>query len=243
EAIVKTVGDLAHAAGTRLAVHATQLATAKAALRAGADVLVHSVFDQVVDEEFLALARKRNVIYIPTLFVGAGDGPALAGTWSPPDADRRLADPEILAAMGDLTKHPAADLPPRIVELMRNPPDASPFAAAMASLRKVWDAGIVVAMGTDAGNIGTLHGPSVFREMALMAKAGLSPKEVLLSATVNGARMLGLDGELGRVEAGRLADLVVLDGDPLVSVDNLSKIVRVVRAGRVYDPDELLRSL
>src|SRR5262249_12319561 len=54
EAIVKTVGDLAHAAGTRLAVHATQLATAKAALRAGADVLVHSVFDQVVDEEFLA---------------------------------------------------------------------------------------------------------------------------------------------------------------------------------------------
>ncbi len=243
EAIVKTVGDLAHAAGKRLAVHATELVTAKAALRAGADVLVHSVTDETVDEDFLSLARKRGVIYIPTLFVVAGYRLALSGTWAPTDAERRLADPEILAAMQDLTKHPSAELPPRIVELMRNPPAASPSPAAMANLRKAWDAGITVAMGTDAGNIGTLHGPSVFREMALMARAGLSPKEVLLAATVNGARMLGLDGDLGRVEAGRLADLVVLDADPLASVANLEKIHRVVRAGRVYDPDELLRSL
>jgi imidazolonepropionase-like amidohydrolase len=243
EAIVKTAGDLAHAAGTRLAVHATELQTAKAALRAGADVLVHSVVDEPVDDEFLALAQKRSVIYIPTLFVFPGYRLALSGTWTPTDAERRRADPEILGAMHDLAKHPAEELPPRIAQLMRNPPGASPPPAAMANLRKVWDAGITVAMGTDAGNIGTVHGPSVFREMALMAAAGLSPKEVLVSATINGARMLGLDRDLGRVEAGRLADLVILDADPLVSVDHLEKIHRVVRAGRVYDPDELLRSL
>jgi len=243
EAIVKTAGDVAHSAGVRLAVHATELVTAKAALRAGADVLVHSVVDEPVDDEFLALARTRSVIYVPTLFVRAGYMLALSGTWIATDAEKRLADPQILAAMQDLAKHPVEELPPRIAELMKKPRAAGPTPAATANLRKVWDAGIVVAMGTDAGNIGTLHGPSVFREMALMAKAGLSPAEVLVSATVNGAKMLRLEGELGRVEPGKLADLVILDADPLLSVDNLSKIHRVVRAGRVCNPDDLVRSL
>ncbi len=69
EAIVRATADQAHAAGVPLAVHATQLAVAKAALRAGADFLVHSVDDAPVDGEFLRLARARNVLYCPTLFV------------------------------------------------------------------------------------------------------------------------------------------------------------------------------
>ena len=62
EAIVKAAGDAAHAAGVRLAVHATELATAKAAMRAGADYLVHSVIDQPVDDEFLALAKRNHIV-------------------------------------------------------------------------------------------------------------------------------------------------------------------------------------
>jgi hypothetical protein len=66
---VRAAAGEAHAAGVRLAVHATELVVAKASLRAGADLLVHSVVDAPVDDEFIALARSRNVIYCPTIFV------------------------------------------------------------------------------------------------------------------------------------------------------------------------------
>src|SRR6266508_46230 len=72
QAIVKAAADAAHAAGVRLAVHATELIVAKASLRAGADFLVHSVEDEAVDEEFLALAKKNRALYCPTLFVTLG---------------------------------------------------------------------------------------------------------------------------------------------------------------------------
>jgi len=98
-------------------------------------------------------------------------------------------------------------------------------------------------MGTDAGNIGTLHGPSVFREMQIMTQAGLTPLQVLRSATVNGAKAMGMERELGVIEPGRLADLVILNADPLADVDNLSKIDRVVKDGAVFGEDELRRSV
>jgi imidazolonepropionase-like amidohydrolase len=118
-----------------------------------------------------------------------------------------------------------------------------PSQTMLDNLRKVWDAGIPVAMGTDAGNVGTLHGPSVFREMDLMTKAGLTPLQVLRSATVNGARAMRMERDLGAVATGRLADLVILDADPTQDVANLARVHRVVKGGRVYSPDDLMRSL
>ncbi|MGE5095868.1 MAG: amidohydrolase family protein [Betaproteobacteria bacterium] len=243
EAIVKAAADAAHAAGVPLAVHATELVVAKASLRAGADFLVHSVEDAPLDDEFIALARRNHALYCPTLFVVMGYRLALSGTWQPTAAEKRLADPQILAAMGGLAKIPKDKLPARVAQLMADPPAVRPSPVTLANLRKVWDAGIPVAMGTDAGNIGTLHGPSVFREMALMAQAGLTPLQVLRSATVNGARASRHERDLGAIEPGRLADLVVLDADPLAGVENLSRIHRVIKDGHVFDPDALIRSI
>ena len=243
EAIVKAAGDAAHAAGVRFAVHATELAVAKAAMRAGADYLVHSVVDEPIDDEFLALARKNRVLYCPTLFVFTSYELALSDTWRPTEAERRLADPQILESMRDLGKIPRELIPTRVAELMANPPAVEPPPIALQNLRKVWDAGIAVVMGTDAGNIGTLHGPSVFREMELMRRAGLTPLEVLRSATVNGAKAMGLERELGILEPGRLADLLVLDADPLADLNNLGRIHRVIKDGRVLSQDELMRGL
>ena len=98
-------------------------------------------------------------------------------------------------------------------------------------------------MGTDAGNIGTLHGPSVFREMQIMTQAGLTPLQVLRSATVNGAKAMGMERDLGAIEPGRLADLVIVNADPMADVDNLSKIDRVVKGGAVFREDELRQSV
>jgi imidazolonepropionase-like amidohydrolase len=105
----------------------------------------------------------------------------------------------------------------------------------------VWDAGITVVMGTDAGNIGTLHGPSVFRELQVMTEAGLTPLQVLRSATANGAKAMGLD--VGLLRAGQLADVVILDADPLADVKNLSRIHRVIKDGKLFVPGELMRSI
>jgi imidazolonepropionase-like amidohydrolase len=126
---------------------------------------------------------------------------------------------------------------------MANPTAPKVSAVELANLRKVWDAGIPVVMGTDAGNIGTLHGPSVFREMQLMTEAGLTPLQVLRSATVNGAKAMRMERDAGTLAPGKLADLVILDADPLADVQNLSRVHRVIKDGQVFVPEELMRSL
>src|SRR5205085_5845990 len=112
-------------------------------------------------------------LYCPTLFVTLGYRYAFSNTWKATEIEKRRADPEILAMMGDLDKIPKEMIPGRVAARMANPQEVKPSQTMLDNLRKVWDAGIPVAMGTDAGNVGTLHGPSVFREMELMTRAGL----------------------------------------------------------------------
>ena len=243
EIVVKAAGDAAHAAGVPLAVHATELATAKAAMRAGADYLVHSVEDEPIDDEFLRLAKKNHILYCPTLFVINGYQYAFSGTWKPTEAEKRLGDPQILAAMDDLRKMPGDAIPDGIRKLMANPPHPEPGKVSLANLRRVWDEGIPVVMGTDAGNVGTLHGPGVFREMEYMTRAGLTPLEVLRSATTNGARAMRMERDIGAIAKGRYADLVILDADPLASVDNLSHASLVMKGGKLFTPEGLMKSL
>jgi imidazolonepropionase-like amidohydrolase len=239
EAIARAAGAAAHAAGVRFAVHATELEVAKAALRAGADFLVHSVEDYEIDESFLALARERGVLYCPTLFVYDGYGLALSGRWQPTPAEKRMGDPQIIRDLRELDAIPLQHIPAWVRRMMREGPHIQSSPMAQINLRRVRDAGIAVVVGSDAGNIGTLHGPGIFREMDMMQAAGMTPLEVLRAATVNGAGALGMERELGVVAPGRLADLVILNRDPLEDVGNLSAIYRVVKDGRVYDPEHL----
>jgi hypothetical protein len=201
------------------------------------------VIDASIDDEFVALARKNHAVYVPTLEVFTSPRTLFLGDWVPTEVERRLADPKILAMMEDAKHLQRDELPPRLQQLRDGPhPPAAP-PPAMSNLRKIWDAGVLVAAGTDAGNPGVVHGPGIYREVQLMEKAGLTPAEVLRSVTVNGAEALHLEKDLGTVAAGKRADLVILDADPLASSANLSRIYRVVHAGQVLDPDEIVRSL
>jgi imidazolonepropionase-like amidohydrolase len=103
-------------------------------------------------------------------------------------------------------------------------------AVAAANLRRVRDAGIPIAMGTDAGNPGTLHGPSVYAEMEAMQAAGLTPIEVLVASTSVAARALGRD-DVGTLAKGKLADFLLVGADPLLDAANLRKVNAVVRGG------------
>jgi imidazolonepropionase-like amidohydrolase len=94
-------------------------------------------------------------------------------------------------------------------------------------------------MGTDAGNPLTLHGPSVYAEMEAMQEAGLSPTQVLIASTRGGSLALRRDKEVGTVEKGKAADLLLVAGDPAADIANLRKIRYVVKGGVVRSIEEL----
>ncbi len=230
EALVHFAAAEAHARGMRVIVHATGLLEAKDALRSGADVLVHSVFDRDVDDEFIALARDRQVVYVTTLMTLEGyleaSGDTMRGSRYPlacaDSATRRLvtAGPPPADRLGRLGM-------PDVRERLRGA-----VAVGQRNTKRVHDAGVTVAVGTDAGNPGTLHGPAIYREVELLQEAGLTPLEVLVAATRNGARALGRD-DVGTIAAGKLADLVLLRADPTADVRNVRSVVLVMKGGVV----------
>jgi imidazolonepropionase-like amidohydrolase len=104
-------------------------------------------------------------------------------------------------------------------------------------------AGDLITLGTDHPSWGEFFSPfSVHRELHTMVLAGLPPHAALKAATVNASKALKVNGTLGTIEAGKIADLVVIDGDPLADIRTTRNVVTVVRDGRVYDPQELLAS-
>jgi imidazolonepropionase-like amidohydrolase len=104
---------------------------------------------------------------------------------------------------------------------------------ASGNLKQIHEAGITVAMGTDAGNPLTLPGVSVFDEMMAMEAAGMSPMDVIVAATRGGAMAMGRLGDMGTVERGKAADLLVLGADPTETVANFRALMLVARGGVV----------
>jgi hypothetical protein len=194
-----------------------------------------------IDQEFLDLAKKRGAVYVPTLIVGENYSRVASQQFAFLPEEMALANPDVLGSLFDLRHFRQEELGRRFRDLLTAPapPPLRPQPALAPNLVAVFRADISVAMGTDAGNIGTLHGPSIFREMAAMEKAGLQPLEVLHTATLGGARVMGRDKELGRVAEGYLADLLLLDADPSRGTRNLARLHRVVKAGTVLDPATL----
>jgi imidazolonepropionase-like amidohydrolase len=109
------------------------------------------------------------------------------------------------------------------------------------NLARLHAAGIPIAMGTDAGNPLTLHGPSVYAEMEAMQEAGMPPLAVLAASTRGGALALGRD-DIGLIRAGRAADLLIVAADPAETVANLRQLRYVVRGGVMRGIAELRAS-
>ncbi|HVF30028.1 MAG TPA: amidohydrolase family protein [Pyrinomonadaceae bacterium] len=97
--------------------------------------------------------------------------------------------------------------------------------------------------GSDTMNPYVFTGFSLHDELALLVEAGLTPFEALRAATVNPAVFLGMEKELGTIESGKLADLVLLDADPTVDIRNTTKINAVIANGRLFDRAALDRIL
>jgi imidazolonepropionase-like amidohydrolase len=233
KAVVRSAADEARRARVPLIVHATGLWEAKDALRVGAHLLVHSVDDAVVDEEFIRLARAAGTIYMPTLTVLDGYRQLYERRFDPEGLPMECVDPATRARAQQTGSLPARTLGPGFAPYFERYRQTT-----RENLRRVHAAGIPVAMGTDAGNPLTLHGASVFREMEAMAQAGMPPADVLASSTRIAARAMGRD-DIGTLEPGKIADLLVLSRDPLQDISHMRSIVLVVRAGKVWRREEL----
>ena len=239
---VTAAGDEAHKHNIPLIVHATGLAEAKAALRAGANVLVHSVEDVPVDQEFIDLAKKNGTILIPTLTVLDGYVNMFRGVVDrkPPAVDdpNHCLDRATLAKVAETATVDASLVDP--TRMAARQQRAERFTkVTRANLKMLVDAGIPIATGTDAGNPLTLHGPSIYAEMEAMQASGMRPMQVIVSSTATASRAMGLDKQLGTIEKGKDADLVILSADPAADVSNLRKIRYVVRSGVVRSIDDL----
>ncbi|MFH1531193.1 MAG: amidohydrolase family protein [Pseudomonadota bacterium] len=234
--LARAVIDTAHAGGVRVAVHATQREAARAVVEAGADILVHAVDDAPVDAAFVSLLKARGTIITSTLVVYEGYGEVLTGTPDLTDVEDRLASPAVRSSWAELAAAPVGTVDPAAMQA-RKEKMRSRIPVMQANLKILWDAGVIVAAGTDAGNIGTVHGPAMHRELELLVAAGLTPGEVLVAATRNAAQIFAAAPDFGTVTPGKLADFLILDADPLADVRALRRIHRVVLGGRVLDPE------
>jgi imidazolonepropionase-like amidohydrolase len=244
--IVRATVEESHAHKIRVAVHATELETARAAVEEGADILVHSVVDKPVDDAFVKLLKDGHIILCPTLVVFERYGRTFSHQLNLTPEEKAWGNPEVIASL-DVTKIPQDKLPDRIKSALAKPDEAldrikKTYDVALPNLKTLEDAGVTIAAGTDAGNIGTIHGPALFREFQLMKEAGLTPMQILQCATANAAKLFGGDtgAHIGSIEKGNFADLVILRSNPLDDIKNASDIDRTVKNGAVYTADSIV---
>jgi imidazolonepropionase-like amidohydrolase len=147
-------------------------------------------------------------------------------------------------------------LPPAMLQgwmnTMRNWRTQSPVSPETASrylavrhrlIRDLFGAGVLVLLGSDAPQVGNVPGFSIRRELASYVAAGLTPFQALQTGTVNIARYFGVEREVGTIEAGRRADLVLLDENPLLSIENVGRVAGVMVRGRWLPGEEIARRL
>lgn len=224
--VYRAIIDEAHRRSLRVAAHIFYLEDAKDLLRAGVDFIAHSVRDKEIDDEFISLMKARRIPYCPTLtrelsaFVYEATPAFFADPFFLSEADR-----EVIAQLQE---------PQRQAALQKSV-SAQAYKAALAvarqNLKKAADAGLLIAMGTDAGAFANrFQGYFEHLEMAMMAESGLTPAQILRAATSDAARALRVE-DIGTLRPGAWADFVVLNLDPLKDISNTRSIASVWIAG------------
>jgi imidazolonepropionase-like amidohydrolase len=225
-AVYRALITEAHNKGLRVATHLFYLEDAKQLLDAGTDLVAHSVRDLPVDDALITALKRRSVCVSPTLM-------REVSTFVYESTPEWMSDPLFLAHANKEWIAQAKD--PARQEAMRKSASAQRYKVALdvasKNLKRLSDAGVGIAMGTDTGPQGRFQGYFELMELELMVKAGMTPKQVLHAATRDAARCMKIDEQVGTLEPGKWADFVALDADPLANISNVRRISSVWIAG------------
>ena len=259
--LVPKLVALAHARGLRVSGHVPAFMSAEEFVRAGADEFQHInffvlnfLFDEVKDtrtpvrftavadraatidlnsprvRSFVELLKERKTVIDPTVNVfeamftdRAGKMPARYEALAerlPPQVRRYLLGGGLPVPEGKDERYRESE------------------RALLRMIKMLYDAGVPLVAGTDA-----LPGFALHRELELYAEADIPAAEVLRIATIKAARLMKRDGELGSIAAGKLADLVLVDGDPARRIADIERVSLVVKDGNVYDSAALYNAI
>jgi imidazolonepropionase-like amidohydrolase len=200
--------DEAHKRGLRVTAHIFEMEDAKGLMRAGIDVFAHGIRDKDIDDEVVAMFKQRpNLVLTPNL----------------PDRGLKVDLSWLKAGLpaGELAKMEAANT---------DRPKAQAFFGIQArNLAKLNAAGVRITLGTDGNRAWGPH-----EEMADMVAAGMTPAQVIVASTRNSAEFLRLS-DTGTLQAGKSADFIVLDANPLSDITNTRRISQVVLRGAAVD--------
>lgn len=225
EDVYRAVIKRSHELGYKIATHLYYLDDARKLLDAGTDMLAHSVRDLPVDAAFIKLIKDKKVPYCPTFT-------RELSTYVYGDTADFFTDPFFLMAYDKATFQPLLD--PARQARMRTSNSAITYKkqlpVAMANLKTLSDAGVSIVFGTDSGIPTRFMGYFEHLEMEMMAEAGLTPMQIIMSASKTAAEALGLKG-VGTLAAGHWADFLVLDADPLADIRNVRKLEGVYIGG------------
>jgi imidazolonepropionase-like amidohydrolase len=200
--------DEAHKANVRVTAHIFNLDDGKGLLKANVDAFAHSVRDKDVDDEFMALMKSHpNVVVNPNL---PGRGVKSDTSW----------------LQGKLPADEYADVEKGNVD---NGKQAAAFGIQSRNLKKLSDANVPVVLGTDGNQPWAPH-----QEMESMAVSGMTPMQVIVASTSRAATFLRLNNQ-GAIQAGKSADLLVLDANPLDNITNTRRINAVYHKGQMVN--------
>ena len=219
--------DEANRHGLKVYAHVYYLDDAKGLVEAGVSFLAHSIRDQEVDDELIAMMQERGVGYVPTLVAHeASIAYADQSDWIGESAMRETVDAVLIETLTSEAFVENAGANPGLAAMREQ------YETALVNVKKLHDAGITIGLGTDSGTTNRFPGYFEHREIELLVDAGLTPHQAIAAVTRNSAEALGLDGTL---HVGAPAGFVLLRSDPLSDVRNTRDIEAVYFDGEKID--------
>lgn len=231
--VLAALVQAAHRRGLPAVAHITSWENARQALAAGVDVITHLNDEKVIPAEVAQQMSERGVWSIPTQSVQAdflhfADNPALLDT----PLLKQTVSPTLWRGLREFDRNA-----PNLQESLKWRRDGHDLMNR--SLLDLRTAGVRILSGSDSGNLGTIQGYSLHREMELLVEAGLTPWEALWSATVGPAQLLKIPQGC---QPGCLANFVILPGDPSQRISATQEIEAVIFRGQVVDRAALKRA-
>jgi imidazolonepropionase-like amidohydrolase len=227
-AVYKEIIVQAHKHGLRVAAHVYYLGDARRLLKDGVDIFAHSIRDSVIDDAMIREMKSRHTIYIPTLSL---DEYAYIYARKPDWINDSFFKASLEPGVYNLIS--SDKYQSDIKNALNYVRSVRAFETALKNLKKLYDAGILISMGTDSGAQPVrAQGFSEHLELELMVQAGLTPLQAITIATRNASQMLKIDKDYGTIEPGKRADFIILNEDPSIDIKNTRKIFAVYKNGK-----------